>query len=133
MNSKLIKLLSISLMSLLLVACGSSVSDEKQAKIVQVIADNAPQFEQETRLFIESDKHISKLRNGEWKWEYKKGEKDKLLAMYGYKGDLPRWKYVVEALFGPLANVFMNTDTYFYRTLEIDLQVNSVKLIPNPD
>ncbi len=117
---------------LMLSGCGG-VSEKQQAKIAQTVLSTAPDFEQETQKLLAADKRLSKLKNGEWKWEYKKGVKGKFLAEYGYKGDLPWWKTLMQVAIGPLANVLIDTNDYFFRTLEVDIDANSSKLIVNED
>ena len=117
---------------LMLSGCGG-VSEKQQEKIAQIVVSTSPQFEEETQKLLASDKRLSKLKNGEWKWEYKKGDKGKFLAEYGYKGDLPWWKTLLQVVIGPLANVFMNTDDYFFRTLEVDVEKSVSKLVENKD
>lgn len=127
-----LKLSLLAVLFSLLTGCGG-VSEQNQAKIAQVVTASSPQFEQETQAFFASDKRLSKLRNGQWKWEYKKGDQGKFLAQYGFKGDLPWWKTLFQVIFGPIANIFMDTDDFYFRTLEVDIQANTSKLIPNPD
>jgi len=111
----------------------SGVSEKQQEKIAQIVLSTYPEFEQETQKLLATDARLSKLKNGEWKWEYEKGDNGKLLAQYGYKGDLPWWKTLLQVVIGPLANVFMNTDDYFFRTLEVDMEKRTSKLIENKD
>lgn len=127
-----LRLITFAVLFSMLSGCGD-VSDKNQVKIAQIVASTSPQFEQETQSLLESNKKLSKLKNGEWKWEYKKGEKGKFLAEYGYKGSLPWWKYLLQVAFGPLANVFMDTSIYYFRTLEVDIETNTSKLIPNAE
>lgn len=117
---------------LMLSGCGG-VSEKEQEKVAQIVLSTSPQFEQETQTLLATDKRMSNLKNGEWKWEYKKGDKGKLLAQYVYRGDLPWWKTLLQVAIGPLANVFMNTDDYFYRTLEVDMEMKTSGLIENKD
>ena len=86
-----LRFMTLSFLFLMLSGCGG-VSEKQQEKIAQIVVSTSPQFEQETQQLLASDKRLSKLRNGEWKWDYKKGDKGKFLAEYGYKGDLPWWK-----------------------------------------
>ena len=123
-----LRFMTLSFLFLMLSGCGG-VSEKQQEKIAQIVVSTSPQFEQETQQLLASDKRLSKLRNGEWKWDYKKGDKGKFLAEYGYKGDLPWWKSLLQVAIGPLANVFMDTEDYFFRTLEVDLEKSTSKLI----
>lgn len=125
-----LKFITLALFFCMLSACGD-VSEKQQEKIAQIVLSTNPQFEQETQNLLAADKRVSKLKNGEWKWEYKKGDKGKLLALYGYKGDLPWWKTLLQVFIGPLANVFMDTDDYIFRTLEVDVEKNNSKIIEN--
>ena len=127
-----VRLMSLVFLFLMLSGCGG-VSEKQQEKIAQIVVSTSPQFEEETQKLLASDKRLSKLKNGEWKWEYKKGDKGKFLAEYGYKGDLPWWKTLLQVVIGPLANVFMNTDDYFFRTLEVDVEKSVSKLVENKD
>lgn len=115
-----LRLIAFAVLFSMLSGCGD-VSEKNQVKIAQIVASTSPQFEQKTQSLLESNKKLSKLKNGEWKWEYKKGEKGKFLAEYGYKGRLPWWEYLLQLAFGPLANVFMDTSIYYFRTLEVDI------------
>ena len=123
-----LRFMTLSFLFLMLSGCGG-VSEKQQEKIAQIVVSTSPQFEQETQQLLASDKRLSKLRNGEWEWDYKKGDKGKFLAEYGYKGDLPWWKSLLQVAIGPLANVFMDTEDYFFRTLEVDLEKSTSKLI----
>jgi hypothetical protein len=123
-----LRLMTLVFLFSMLSGCGG-VSEKQQEKIAQIVLATSPQFEQETQQLLAADKRLSKLKNGEWKWEYQKGDKGKLLAQYGYKGDLPWWKTLLQVAIGPLANVFMNTDDYFFRTLEVDLEMKTSKLV----
>lgn len=125
-----LRVITLALLFLMLSGCGG-VSEKQQEKIAQIVLSTNPQFEQETQKLLATDTRLSKLKNGEWKWEYEKGDKSKLLAKYGYKGDLPWWKTLLQAVIGPLANVFMNTDNYFFRTLEVDVEKSTSKLVDN--
>lgn len=127
-----VRLMPLVFLFLMLSGCGG-VSEKQQEKIAQIVVSTSPQFEEETQKLLASDKRLSKLKNGEWKWEYKKGDKGKFLAEYGYKGDLPWWKTLLQVVIGPLANVFMNTDDYFFRTLEVDVEKSVSKLVENKD
>lgn len=125
-----LRIITLALFLSMLSGCGG-VSEKQQEKIAQVVLSTNPQFEQETQKILATDTRLSKLKNGEWKWEYKKSDKGKFLAQYGYKGDLPWWKTLLQVFIGPLANVFMDTDDYFFRTLEVDVEKNNSKLIEN--
>ena len=127
-----LRVITLALFFSMLSGCGG-VSEKQQEKIAQIVLSTYPEFEQETQKLLATDTRLSKLKNGEWKWEYKKGDKGKLLAEYGYKGDLPWWKTLLQVLIGPLANVFMNTDDYFFRTLEVDVEKSTSKLVENKD
>jgi hypothetical protein len=125
-----LRLMTLVFLFLMLSGCGG-VSEKQQEKIAQIVLSTSPEFEQETQKLLSTDKRLNKLKNGEWKWEYKKGDKGKLLAEYGYKGDLPWWKTLLQVAIGPLANVFIDTDDYFFRTLEVDIEMKTSNLIEN--
>jgi hypothetical protein len=112
----------------------NQVTESDKSKIASIVTAQAPMFESEAKESIKADQRINKLVDGKWDWEYENGSNGRILAKFGYRGDLPAWKAFMQGfLVGSFADKIFDNPRFIYRTLEVNLSTDSVKLVDNPD